>query len=156
MIIGNRFLHVATLRPDRGDNAEIVISCAKEGLFKGLSTCIRNTLPFNAMIAKIIYMPSMNRKAIHHANDALVDLIENNLKIMCPLEVAIIDGLGWIKSTGCTLRIVVADWFTQGIKENLASYKGRTATQINAEDQRDTEALVRKWLNENVVKPWPC
>lgn len=155
MIIGNRFFHIARMRPHRGDNAEIVISCAKEGLFKGLSTCIRKTLPFNAMIAKIIYMPAMNRKAIHHANDALVDLIENNLKIMCPMEVAIIDGLGWIKSTGCTLQIVVADWFTQAITENLASYKGRTVSQINTGDQQDVGALLRKWLNENVDKPWP-
>jgi hypothetical protein len=155
MFIGKRTFHMARMRPDRGDNAEIVVSTAKEGLFKGLSTWIRNTVPFDAMTAKIFYMPAMNRKAIHQAHDALIELIENNLKIMCPLEIAIIDGLGWIKSTGCTHQIVVADWFTRAITENLASYSGRTVTQINMGNTQDIETLLKKWLSENTGSPWP-
>lgn len=148
-------LHVARMRPYRGDNTEFVVSTAKEGLFKGLSTLVTNTIPFKSIIAKIFYMPAMNRKAIHLAHDALVDLIESNLEMMCPVEVSIVDGLGWIKSTGCTQQIVVADWFTQAIMENLSFYKGRTLTQINTGDQQGTEALLRRWLDENVRKPWP-
>lgn len=134
MIISNRW-HVTRMRPDRGDYAEIVVSTAKEGIFKGLSTQITNTKPFHSIIAKIIYVPAMNKEAIHSVHDSLVTLIESNLQIMCPLEIAIADGLDWVRASGCALQIVASDWFTQGVAKTLASFKGRTITQINREER---------------------
>lgn len=135
MIISNRW-HITRMRPDRGDNAEIVVSTAKEGLFKGLSTQITNTVPFHAVIAKIIYMSSMKKEDIHAFHDALVTLIDNNLRIMCPLEIAIADGLDWARDSGCTQQVGTADWFAKGVAETSASFKGRTITQINKEQQQ--------------------
>lgn len=130
MIISNRW-HVTRMRPDRGDYAEIIVSTAKEGLFKGLSTQITNTKPFHSVIAKIVYLPAMNKEAIHTVHDSLVTLIDQNLQIMCPLEIAILDGLDWVKASGCSQQIIVSDWFEQGVRQSVASFKGRTITQIN-------------------------
>ncbi|MEJ2697567.1 MAG: hypothetical protein P8013_13090 [Candidatus Sulfobium sp.] len=59
-------------------HVEFVISTAKEGLLKGLTTCVQ--LPQGNNVIKVFYMPSMNKDAIHQIHKMFVDSVEENLK----------------------------------------------------------------------------
>ena len=56
---------------------DFVISTAKEGLLKGLTTCVQ--LPPGTTIIKVFYMPSMNKEAIHQIHKMFVESVEENL-----------------------------------------------------------------------------
>jgi len=56
---------------------DFAISTAKEGVFKGLTTYVQ--IPVHNLAAKIFYMPSMNKQAIHLLHEKLVLFIEEQL-----------------------------------------------------------------------------
>lgn len=72
------------------NDLEFVVSTAKEGLLKGLTTCVQ--MPKGNVAIKIFYMPSMNTPAIHLIHKQLVDSIEENLAEGMHLAI-ILDGL---------------------------------------------------------------
>jgi hypothetical protein len=93
----------------RAGDVDFAISTAKEGVFKGLTTYVQ--IPVKNLAAKIFYMPSMNKQAIHLLHEKLVTFIEEQLSEGYSL-VAIIDfALRMIKEDGFTLEIVTAEWF---------------------------------------------
>ena len=68
-------------------------------------------IPVHNLAAKIFYMPSMNKQAIHLLHERLVTFIEGQLNEGYSL-VAIIDfALRMIEEDGFALEIVTADWF---------------------------------------------
>ena len=81
-----------------------VISTAKEGLLKGLTTYV--TLSGNR-IAKIFYMPSMNKPAIHAIHNMLVESIEENLKAGGHLAVTLHDLLLSLRDSQYTQEVVI-------------------------------------------------
>ncbi len=110
MIVSNRkhaFGSIITLM--RGGELDFAISTAKEGVFKGLSTCVQ--IPVYNVAAKIFYIPSMNKQAIHLLHEKLVMFIEEQLNSGYPLALVIDGALSMIKEDGYALEIVTADWF---------------------------------------------
>ena len=93
----------------RTGEVDFSISTAKEGVFKGLTTCVQ--IPTRNVAAKIFYMPSMNKKAIHLVHEALVNSIEEGLNVGYPLVTIIDVALRKIKEDGYALEIATADWF---------------------------------------------
>ena len=91
---------------------EFTISTAKEGLFKGLSTYVQ--IPTMNLAAKVFYMPSMNKDAIHCVHQCLVECIEENLVMWDsqPRLVIIVNAfLEMLKERGHALQVLKADWF---------------------------------------------
>jgi hypothetical protein len=93
----------------RAGEIEFAISTAKEGVFKGLTTYVQ--IPVHNLAAKIFYIPSMNKQAIHFLHEKLVLFIEEQLNEGHHLPVIIDFALKMIKEDGYALEIVTADWF---------------------------------------------
>lgn len=99
----------------RAGEVDFAISTAKEGVFKGLTTYVQ--IPVKNLAAKIFYMPSMNKEAIHLLHERLVTFIEGQLNEGYSL-VAIIDiALRMIKEDGFALEILTADWFKDMVSQ---------------------------------------
>ena len=89
----------------RDGDVDFVISTAKEGLFKGLTTCVN--LPPGNLAIKIFYMPSMTKDAIHLIHKQFVETVEENLQKNVHLAV-ILDSLAdSLKSSPYALEVVV-------------------------------------------------
>jgi hypothetical protein len=99
----------------RTGELDFAISTAKEGVFKGLTTYIQ--IPVHNIAAKIFYMPSMNKQAIHLLHEKLVMFIEEQLNSGYPLVLIIDLALKMIKECGYTLEIVTANWFKDLVSE---------------------------------------
>lgn len=121
MIVSNRkypFGSIITLM--RTGDLEFAVSTAKEGVFKGLTTYVQ--IPVHSLAAKIFYMPSMNKQAIHLLHEKLVLFIEERLNSGYPLALIIDGALRMIKEDGYALEIVTADW----LKEMVFQLENKT------------------------------
>ena len=100
-------------RMSDGD-VEFVISTAKEGILKGLTTCVQ--LPPGRNAIKIFYMPSMNKEAIHLIHKQFVESVEENIKAGCHLAI-ILNQLAESLRASDYAQEVVIDF---GLKEFVA------------------------------------
>ena len=99
-------------------NVEFVISTAKEGLLKGLTTCVQ--LPPGTNIIKIFYMPSMNNEAIHLIHKQFVESVEENLQANGHLAI-ILDQLAESLRTSGYAQEVVIDYGLKDFVSRLQS-----------------------------------
>lgn len=113
MIIRSRNLPLGTIITRMTDGKiEFTISTAKEGVFKGLTTYVwLPSTPTRNLAAKIFYMPSMNKHAIHVLHNGFVAFIDEFLNRQCSLHLVIDIGLKKLKDEGYALEIVTSDWF---------------------------------------------
>ena len=117
-------------RMSDGD-VQFVISTAKEGLLKGLTTCVQ--LPTGTTAAKVFYMPSMNKPAIHAIHNMLVESIEENLKAGGHLAIVIHDLLLSLRDSQYTQEVVIdcnlADYVTSLRGDAKQPPEGETAAE---------------------------
>lgn len=95
-------------------NVDFVVSTAKEGILKGLTTCVQ--LPPGRNAIKIFYMPSMSKEAIHLIHKQFVESVEENLKAGGHLAI-ILDQLAESLRVSSYAQEVVVDY---GLKEFVA------------------------------------
>jgi|GEM_PF-5883537 hypothetical protein len=95
----------------RDDDVDFVVSTAKEGILKGLTTCIQ--LPTGRNAIKIFYMPSMSKEAIHLIHKQFVESVEENLKANGHLAVILVQLAESLRASGYTQEVVV----DYGLKE---------------------------------------
>ena len=86
-------------------DVEFVISTAKEGLLKGLTTCVQ--LPRGKNVVKIFYMPSMNKDAIHMVHKELVTCVEENLRANGHLAVILVQLAESLRASPYAQEVVI-------------------------------------------------
>ncbi len=91
-------------RMSDGD-VEFVISTAKEGLLKGLTTCVQ--LPKGNNVIKVFYMPSMNNDAIHQIHKMFVESVEENLNANGHLAVILVQLAESLRATPYAQEVVI-------------------------------------------------
>jgi hypothetical protein len=91
-------------RMSDGD-VEFVVSTAKEGILKGLTTCVQ--LPRGKNVIKVFYMPSMNKDAIHQIHKMFVDSVEENLKAGVHLAIILCDLASSLKESPYAQEVVI-------------------------------------------------
>ncbi len=95
-------------------SVEFVVSTAKEGILKGLTTCVQ--LPRGNTIIKVFYMPSMNNDAIHQIHKMFVEPVEENLNANGHLAVILLQLAESLKASPCAQEVVI----DIGLKEFVA------------------------------------
>ena len=98
----------------RDGTVDFVISTAKEGLLKGLTTCVQ--LPRGTNVIKVFYMPSMNNDAIHQIHKMFVESVEENLNANGHLAVILVQLAESLKASPYAQEVVI-DF---GLKEFVA------------------------------------
>ena len=95
------------------NDLEFVVSTAKEGLLKGLTTHVQ--IPRDNTAIKIFYMPSMNTPAIHLIHKQFVDSIEENLAEGMHLAIILDELVKSLKDHNIAQEIVVDYHLTEYI-----------------------------------------
>ena len=99
-------------------NVEFVVSTAKEGILKGLTTCVQ--LPQGNNVIKVFYMPSMNKDAIHQIHKMFVDSVEENLNAGVHLAIILCDLAASLRESPYAQEVVI-DYKLQQFVDDLRS-----------------------------------
>jgi hypothetical protein len=106
MILSQRKYPFGTIITRMSDgNIEFVISTAKEGILKGLTTYIQ--VPQGNNVVKIFYMPSMNKDAIHQIHNMFVESVEDNLKAGVHLAVILCELAESLRASPYAQEVVI-------------------------------------------------
>ncbi|MEI7912928.1 MAG: hypothetical protein WCK77_25175 [Verrucomicrobiota bacterium] len=122
---------------------EFVISTAKEGVLKGLTTYVQ--LPPGNNAAKVFYMPSMNTQAIHSIHNMLVESIEENLKAGTHLAILLVTLLESLRDSVYTREVVIDNQLTEyATRLQYEAYLARSVPEPEPEDEEIAAADVQK------------
>ena len=119
MILSQRKYPFGTIITRMSDSSvEFVVSTAKEGILKGLSTCVQ--LPPGTNVVKVFYLPSMNKDAIHQIHKMFVDAVEENLTAGVHLAIILCDLAESLRVSAYAQEVVI-DYALQQFADNLRS-----------------------------------